>query len=140
VLAALNHPHIAAIYGFEQFDEVRGLVLELVDGETLAERLHRGPMAVPEVLRLTAPIADALEAAHEKGIIHRDLKPANIKIRSDGAVKVLDFGLARQAGRQARGHLGTRVRALRDAHRARRLIGFLGPAKAGHYGFRQVRL
>ena len=95
VLATLNHPHIAAIYGLEEADSVRGLVLELVEGATLAERLATGPLSVHEALDLARQIAEALEAAHEKGIIHRDLKPANIKITPDGTVKVLDFGLAK---------------------------------------------
>jgi serine/threonine protein kinase/Tol biopolymer transport system component len=95
VLATLNHPHIAAIYGLEESDGIRGLVLELVEGETLAERLAAGPLSVREGLDVARQIADALEAAHEKGIIHRDLKPANIKITADGTVKVLDFGLAK---------------------------------------------
>ena len=95
VLATLNHPHIGAIYGWEEADDVRGLVLELVEGATLAERLAFRPLPMPEGLTVAVQIADALEAAHEKGIIHRDLKPANIKITSDGIVKVLDFGLAK---------------------------------------------
>jgi serine/threonine-protein kinase len=94
-LAALNHPRIAAIYGIERHDRHHFLVLELVDGETLAERLRRGPLAPEEAIRLAVQIAEALEAAHEKGIIHRDLKPANIKINSEGNIKVLDFGLAK---------------------------------------------
>ncbi len=97
VLASLNHPHIAAIYGLEDADGVPALVLELVDGETLADRIAHGPVRLNEALTLARQIADALEAAHEKGIIHRDLKPANVKITSDGVVKVLDFGLARVA-------------------------------------------
>ena len=95
VMASLNHPHIGAIYGLEDADDVRALVLELVDGETLAERVALGPMRVHEALAITQQIADALDAAHEKGIVHRDLKPANIKITPDGVVKVLDFGLAK---------------------------------------------
>ena len=95
LLAALNHPHIAAIYGFEEDDDIRGLVLELVDGETLAQRIRFARMPVAEVLAVARAIAEALDAAHEKGIVHRDLKPANVKIRSDGTVKVLDFGLAK---------------------------------------------
>src|SRR5687768_13910510 len=94
-LAALNHPNIATIHGVEEADGVRALVMELVAGETLAERIARGPLKVPEALALAAQIADALDAAHEKGIIHRDLKPANIKITPAGTVKVLDFGLAK---------------------------------------------
>ena len=95
VLATLNHPHIGAIYGLEDADGVRALVLELVEGATLAERLADGPLPIQETLAVARQIADALEAAHEKGIIHRDLKPANIKIAPDDTVKVLDFGLAK---------------------------------------------
>ena len=95
VLATLNHPHIGAIYGLEEADGVRGLVLELVEGATLAERLAAGPLSIQEALDVARQIADALEAAHEKGIIHRDLKPANVKITPEGTVKVLDFGLAK---------------------------------------------
>jgi serine/threonine protein kinase len=95
VLASLNHPHIAAIYGLEERDGVHALVLELVEGETLAERLQRGRVPMPEALTIARQIADALEATHEKGIVHRDLKPANIKITPPGVVKVLDFGLAK---------------------------------------------
>jgi serine/threonine protein kinase len=95
MLAALNHPHIATIHGIEELDGVRGLVLELVPGPTLAERIAEGRLLVKEVLAIAQQVANALEAAHEKGIIHRDLKPANIKFASDGHVKVLDFGLAK---------------------------------------------
>jgi serine/threonine protein kinase len=95
VLAALNHPHIAAVYGFEDTDRAYAIALELVDGPTLAERLARGPVALVEAIAIARQIVDALDAAHELGIVHRDLKPANIKIRPDGTVKVLDFGLAR---------------------------------------------
>src|SRR5499433_2275955 len=95
VLALLNHPNIAAIYGFERHDGRHFLVLELVEGETLADQIRRGPIPVEESLRLAVQIAEALKAAHEKGVIHRDLKPANIKITRDGTVKVLDFGLAK---------------------------------------------
>src|ERR1051326_1819726 len=104
VLASLNHPHIAAIYGLEDADGVSALVMELVDGATLADRIARGPIPIEEALPIATQIAEALEAAHEQGIVHRDLKPANIKLREDGAVKVLDFGLAkaRAAGEQLR--------------------------------------
>jgi len=95
VLASLNHPNIAAIYGFEDSGNVHALVLELVEGPTLAERIAQGPILVDEALPIARQIAEALEAAHEQGIIHRDLKPANIKLRPDGTVKVLDFGLAK---------------------------------------------
>ena len=94
-LAALNHPHIGGIYGLEDADGVPALVLELVDGPTLADRIAQGPIPLDETLAIAKQIAEALEAAHEAGIIHRDLKPANIKLRSDGTVKVLDFGLAK---------------------------------------------
>jgi Tol biopolymer transport system component len=95
LLAALNHPHIAAIYGFEDSGETHALVMELVEGLTLADRIANGPLAVAEALSIAQQIAEALEAAHEQGIVHRDLKPANIKVRPDGTVKVLDFGLAK---------------------------------------------
>ncbi len=95
VLASLNHPNIAAIYGLEQGDDTRALVLELVEGPTLADRIAQGSIPVDEALPIAKQIAEALEAAHEQGVIHRDLKPANIKVRSDGTVKVLDFGLAK---------------------------------------------
>ena len=95
VLASLNHPHIAAIYGLEDADGVKALVMELVEGETLEEKLRHGGLPVDEALSIARQIAEALEAAHERGIIHRDLKPANIKVRPDGTVKVLDFGLAK---------------------------------------------
>ena len=96
VLAALNHPHIAAIHGFEEVDGVGALVLELVEGPTLADRLREGALTARESITIARQIAAALEAAHEKGIIHRDLKPANVKLASgDGAVKLLDFGLAK---------------------------------------------
>jgi serine/threonine protein kinase/Tfp pilus assembly protein PilF len=96
-LAALNHPHIASIYGFDADQRQHFLVLELVEGETLAERLRRGRLSVEEALRVAQQIAEAVAAAHVKGIIHRDLKPGNIKFTSDGRVKVLDFGLAKIA-------------------------------------------
>jgi serine/threonine-protein kinase len=95
VLASLNHPNIAAIYGLEAIDGGQALVMELVEGEDLAQRIARGPIPLDEALPIAKQIAEALEAAHDAGVIHRDLKPANIRIRSDGAVKVLDFGLAK---------------------------------------------
>jgi eukaryotic-like serine/threonine-protein kinase len=102
MLASLNHSNIAAIYGLEGSNGTNFLVLELVEGETLADQLKRGPIAVEDALRLALQISEALEAAHEKGVIHRDLKPANIKVTPDGKVKVLDFGLAKAfAGEQA---------------------------------------
>ena len=95
VLATLNHPHIAAIHGLEEADGVTAIVLELVEGSTLADRLATGPFPLEETLNIAVQIADALDAAHEKGIVHRDLKPANIKLTADGCIKVLDFGLAK---------------------------------------------
>ena len=95
LLATLNHPHIATIHGIEQSDDVRALVLELIDGPTLADRIAQGPLPVAEALGLAGQIADALDAAHARGVIHRDLKPANIKVNPEGQVKVLDFGLAK---------------------------------------------
>jgi serine/threonine protein kinase len=95
LLASLNHPNIAAIYDLEEDDGFRFLILELVEGETLAERLKRGPIPVDDALKIAAQIAEGLGAAHDRGIVHRDLKPANIKLRRDGKVKVLDFGLAK---------------------------------------------
>src|SRR6266511_1562127 len=104
-LAALNHPHIAHIYGLDEAPNpepriphpsaVRFLVMELVEGEDLAHRIARGMIPIDEALPIAKQIAEALEAAHEQGIIHRDLKPANVKVRPDGTVKVLDFGLAK---------------------------------------------
>jgi eukaryotic-like serine/threonine-protein kinase len=108
-LAALNHPHIAQLYGLEDADGVRALVMELVEGEDLAHRLARGALALDEALPIATQIAEALQAAHEQGIVHRDLKPANIKVTADGVVKVLDFGLAKLANPAD------------------------GPAEAGHY-------
>jgi eukaryotic-like serine/threonine-protein kinase len=104
VLASLNHPNIAAIHGFEEAGDMKALVLELVEDPTLADRIARSRLPLDEALPIARQIADALEAAHERGIIHRDLKPANIKVRADGMVKVLDFGLAKVL---APGSIGT---------------------------------
>ena len=101
LLAALNHANIATIYSLEEAEGTRFLVLELVKGESLGERLSRGALPVPETLELGKQIAEALEAAHGKGVLHRDLKPANVKLTADGRVKVLDFGLAKSVGAQA---------------------------------------
>src|SRR3954464_5662919 len=109
VLASLNHPNIAAIYGLDESAGITALVMELVEGEDLSQRVARGPIPLGEALAIARQIAEALEVAHEQGIIHRDLKPANIKIRADGTVKVLDFGLAKalapEAGSVAAGQL-----------------------------------
>ena len=105
VLASLNHPNIAAIHGLEESDGFKALVMELVEGPTLADRVAQEPIPVEEALPIARQIADALEAAHERSIIHRDLKPANIKVRADGTVKVLDFGLAKALERPAAGRV-----------------------------------
>lgn len=105
VLAALNHPHIAQIYGFEEQTAATGstlaLVMELVEGEDLAARIRRGPIPVDEAVSIARQVAEGLEAAHDQGVVHRDLKPANIKLRPDDTVKVLDFGLAKPAAAPA---------------------------------------
>ncbi len=98
VLASLNHPNIAAIYGLEESGDSPALVLEYVPGPTLQDRIAKGPIPLDEALPIARQIAEALEAAHEQGIIHRDLKPANVKVKDDGTVKVLDFGLAKALG------------------------------------------
>jgi len=95
LLATLNHPNIAVVHGLEQADRISAIVLELVDGDTLADLIARGPLPIADALPIARQIADALEAAHEKGVVHRDLKPGNIKVTTDGRVKVLDFGLAK---------------------------------------------
>jgi hypothetical protein len=129
VLAALNHPHIAAIYGLEKTPEFTSLVMELVEGDDLSQRIAREAISIDEALPIAKQIAEALEAAHEQGIVHRDLKPANIKVRADdydagydaggddprhGGLHVARAG-ARQGRRQAYGHLGFRRGALRNA-------------------------
>ena len=103
VLASLNHPNIGHIYGLEEAEGTKALVIELVEGPTLADRIAEGPIPVDEALPIAKQIAEALEAAHEQGIIHRDLKPANVKVKADGTVKVLDFGLAKAFQPEASG-------------------------------------
>jgi serine/threonine protein kinase/Tol biopolymer transport system component len=105
LLAALNHPHIGAIYGLERVDGAPALVLELVEGETLAQRIAKGPLPLPDALPIALQIAEALEAAHAQGVVHRDLKPANIKVTPSGQVKVLDFGLAKAVPSEGDGNL-----------------------------------
>jgi Tol biopolymer transport system component len=105
VLASLNHPNVAAIYHLEHAGDSPAIVMELVEGETLADRIARGPLPIDDVLSIARQIAEALEAAHERGVIHRDLKPANIKVTPDGRVKVLDFGLAKLV--EASAHAGS---------------------------------
>jgi len=95
VLASLNHPNIAALYGFEESNGANALVMELVEGPMLAERIRQGPLALEEALPIAKQMAEALEYAHERGIIHRDLKPSNVKLTTDGQIKLLDFGLAK---------------------------------------------
>jgi serine/threonine-protein kinase len=107
VLASLNHPNIGGIHGLEESGETQALVLELIEGPTLADRIAEGPVPVEEALNIAKQIADALEAAHDQGIVHRDLKPANVKVRSDGTVKVLDFGLAKAATPEVGGTSGS---------------------------------
>src|SRR5436190_377380 len=112
LLASLNHPNIGHIHGFESSGASQALVLELVEGPTLADRIARGPIPLDEALPIARQIAEALESAHEQGIIHRDLKPANIKVREDGTVKVLDFGLAKVLEPVVSGVLPTSLQAL----------------------------
>ena len=118
VLASLNHPNIGAIYGVEEADGIRAIVLELVEGETLAQRLTRGRLPLKQALRIAREIADALDAAHEHGVVHRDLKPANVGLTPDGVVKILDFGLAKlatgQTAQSARDSLDVPTGALGD--------------------------
>jgi serine/threonine protein kinase len=104
VLAALGHPNVANVYEFDEADGTAFIVMELVPGETLADRLATGPLPIPEVLAVARQVASALDAVHEKGIVHRDLKPANIKLTPDGVVKVLDFGLAKSTLRVDHAH------------------------------------
>ena len=119
-LASLNHPNIAHIHGLEESGGVRALVMELVEGDDLSQRIARGAIPLDEALPIAKQIAEALEAAHEQGIIHRDLKPANIKLRSDGAVKVLDFGLAKALRTGAGQRDPRRTSRCRRRSRARR--------------------
>jgi eukaryotic-like serine/threonine-protein kinase len=134
ILAALNHPNVGAIYGLEEIDGVRGLVLELVDGPTLEERLQTGPMSVTETLAVARQIADALDAAHQQTIVHRDLKPANVKITLAGLVKILDFGLAKAAvGESAGQDLSISLGAGAGATREGMLVGtaaYMSPEQA----------
>ena len=125
ILATLNHPNIAAIYGVEPWQHTRVLVLELVEGQTLAERLISGPVPVAEALPVALQIAESLEAAHDKGIVHRDLKPANIKVTPDGHVKVLDFGLAKPIER-APGDAVT----ITDTHAVMGTAAYMSPEQA----------
>ena len=125
-LAALNHPHVGAIYGLEESAGVAALVLELVEGPTLAERLAVGPLPFDEVVWIARQLAEGLEAAHERGIVHRDLKPANIKITPDGNVKILDFGLAKTAGSPPGAALTPSTTSPRDATQFGVVLGTVG--------------
>ena len=134
LLASLNHPNIATIHGFEKSDGVHFLVLEFVPGDDLAARISQGPMLADEALPLFKQIAEALEAAHEKGVIHRDLKPANIKVTPEGRVKVLDFGLAKALGDEpAEDNLSESPTATFGATRAGIIMGtapYMSPEQA----------
>ena len=129
ILATLNHTNITRVYGVEQVEGANALVMELVEGPTLADRIAVGPIPVQEVVSIARQVADALDAAHEKGIVHRDLKPANVKLAPGGVVKVLDFGLAKYVTAAAASELLTT-----DAHtRDGALIGttpYMSPEQA----------
>ncbi len=133
LLASLSHPNIAAIHGLEQAGDVHFLVLELIEGQTLAERLAGGPLPVEEAVGLCRQVAEALEAAHEKGVIHRDLKPANVKVTSAGKVKVLDFGLAKAFAGEEAADLSRSPTVTEAATRAGVLLGtaaYMSPEQA----------
>jgi eukaryotic-like serine/threonine-protein kinase len=151
LLATLNHPHIGAIYGLEETDGVTALVLELVEGPTLADRLARGPLRVTEALAIARQIAEALDAAHEKGIVHRDLKPANVVLQrsanaagvqsSDVRAKVLDFGLAKTMAVGLAGDLTQRPSGSLDGTEEGRILGtpaYMSPRAGARAGRRQT--
>ena len=125
LLASLNHPNISSIYGLEESDGVKALVLELVEGPTLAERIQEGRIPVEETLAIAKQIAEALEAGHEAGVIHRDLKPANVKLRDDGTVKVLDYGLAKAFEKEALGTTDSELSQSPTLTRHRTQIGVI---------------
>src|SRR5271154_5344710 len=134
VLASLNHPNIAAIYGFEDSGATHALVMELVEGPTLADRIKAGRISIEETLPIAKQICEALEYAHERGIVHRDLKPANIKVTSDDTVKVLDFGLAKALENEAAaGDIGSSPTMTRMATQAGIILGtaaYMSPEQA----------
>jgi serine/threonine protein kinase len=134
LLATLNHPNIAAIYGLEEAEGKRFLVLELVEGETLAQRLSKGPLPVEEALEACRQIADGLEAAHEKGVIHRDLKPGNVMITAEEKVKILDFGLAKALAGETQTVDASQSPTLTDAMTQRGMIlgtaAYMSPEQA----------
>ena len=126
LLAALNHPHIAAIYGIEDAGSTRALVMELAEGPTLLERMSQGPIPVDEALDVARQMSEALEYAHERGIVHRDLKPANVKVTPEGEVKLLDFGPGegpRRRRRAAQGRFLAVPDAVAPGHAGRRHPG-----------------
>ena len=132
-LASLNHPNIAQIYGLEKTDSIRALVMELVEGPTLEDRIRRGAIPIEEALGIARQIAEALDAAHERDIIHRDLKPANIKVRPDGTIKVLDFGLAKALERPSRTAISVSPTQSREVTRAGLILGtpaYMSPEQA----------
>ena len=135
-LAALNHPNIAQVHGLEEVGGVRALVMELVEGDELSAFIERGPMSIAEALPIARQIAEALEAAHDHGIVHRDLKPANIKVRGDGTVKVLDFGLAKVTEQTASATYGsdpsapTFTRAATEADVILGTVAYMAPEQA----------
>ena len=134
VLASLNHPNIAVLYGFEESNSTRALVMELVDGPMLGERIKQGALALEEALPIAKQIAEALEYAHERGIIHRDLKPSNVKLTAEGQVKLLDFGLAKALeGETAEEELQTSPTLSAAATRAGVMLGtaaYMAPEQA----------
>ena len=133
VLASLNHPNIASIYGLEESDGITALVLEMVEGPTLAERIAEGPIPLDEALPIARQLAEGLEAAHEEGVIHRDLKPANAKVKYDGTVKILDFGLAKVFNEESEGDSSESPTMTAAATRAGVIMGtaaYMSPEQA----------
>src|SRR4029434_9707140 len=130
VLASLSHPNIATIYGVEDADAAHALVLELVEGPTLAERLERGPLPLEEAIAVARQIADALEAAHGQGIVHRDLKPGNIKLKADGTIKVLDFGLAKTVSPAVSADAETRLTVVSQTGLIVGTVAYMSPEQA----------
>ncbi|MCH2401183.1 MAG: serine/threonine protein kinase, partial [Pirellulales bacterium] len=133
VLASLNHPNIGVIHGLESSSDTTALVLELIEGPTLADRIADGPMATEEAVSIATQIAEALDAAHEQGIVHRDLKPANVKVRPDGTVKVLDFGLAKAVTSDSSGGSDAATMSITGASQAGMVVGtaaYMAPEQA----------
>jgi serine/threonine-protein kinase len=134
LLASLNHRNIATIYGLDTFEGVQVLVLELVDGPTLAERIARGPLPVADVLLIARQVVEALDAAHQQGIVHRDLKPANIKLAAKDTVKVLDFGLAKVGSQVPQLEIGPAIQSAGNSGAASGLVvgspAYMSPEQA----------